>query len=314
MHVGGGFIGAAAEEIDGTGRVLTPGFIDIHTHFDPQLCWDGRADPSLQHGVTTVIIGNCSLSLAPVADKHAADRIIGMFGRIEDIKRPTFEAAVPFSSWYGASGSFEAYLDHIRPGLSINVGALVGHSAVRMSVMGEESQQREATPREIADMAALIEEAMSAGAIGVSSSYADSDEFGNPVPSRFSSLDEKCQLAAAMGRSGRGVGEVRFTPRAERAPSDARMSAGGARALSGRDHRDGSGAGRDFAQRQRPSVLPAHPHQPRGPAAPRHHPGARGRVVGRCAGVGEPPGYRWHLGLHSSQTLNRASPRLAIST
>ena len=208
MHVGGGFIGAAAEEIDGTGRVLTPGFIDIHTHFDPQLCWDGRADPSLQHGVTTVIIGNCSLSLAPVADKHAADRIIGMFGRIEDIKRPTFEAAVPFSSWYGASGSFEAYLDHIRPGLSINVGALVGHSAVRMSVMGEESQQREATPREIADMAALIDEAMAAGAIGVSSSYADSDEFGNPVPSRFSSLEEKCQLAAAMGRSGRGVWEV----------------------------------------------------------------------------------------------------------
>jgi N-acyl-D-amino-acid deacylase len=208
VQVGGGFLGAAAESIDGHGKYLTPGFIDIHTHFDPQLCWDGRADPSLQHGVTTVVIGNCSLSLAPVADKAAADRIIGMFGRIEDIKRPTFEAAVPFDSWYGTSGSFGSYLDHIKPGLSINVGALIGHSAVRLAVMGEESQEREATQDEIDEMAALIEEAMQVGAIGVSSSYADTDEFGRPVPSRFSSIHEKCELAAAMGRSGRGVWEV----------------------------------------------------------------------------------------------------------
>ena len=95
--------------------------------------------------VTTVVTGNCSLSLAPVKNRAHADRIVGMFGRIEDIKRPTFNEGVPFEKWE----TFGQYLDHIKPNLSINVAPLVGHSAIRMYVMGEDSQKRTATPEEI---------------------------------------------------------------------------------------------------------------------------------------------------------------------
>ena len=107
----GSFEGTATQEIDAAGQVVAPGFIDIHTHFDPQLCWDGLATPSLEHGVTTVVIGNCSLSLAPV-HPGKQDKLVSMFQVIEDIKKRTFDAAVPFS-WE----SFPEYLDHIRPGL-----------------------------------------------------------------------------------------------------------------------------------------------------------------------------------------------------
>ena len=188
--------------IDADGKVLAPGFIDIHTHFDPQLCWDGLATPSLEHGVTTVVIGNCSLSLAPVRDDGAA-KIISMFGVIEDIKKPTFEAAVPFS-WE----RFDEYLDFIRPTLGLNVAALIGHSALRYYVMGAASQERAATAEEILEMCDLVEEAMAAGAAGISSSYVDIDENMNPVPSRFAELDEKIALARAMAKSGRGVWQV----------------------------------------------------------------------------------------------------------
>src|SRR5262245_5740183 len=194
--------GHGIEEIDATGAILAPGFIDIHTHFDPQLCWDGLATPSLEHGVTTVVIGNCSLSLAPIkADGQA--KIINMFGVIEDIKKPTFDAAVPFT-WE----TFPEYLDFIRPKLGINVGALVGHSAIRYYVMGAESQQRVATDAEIAAMCTIVEQAMAAGALGLSSSYVDIDEKMQPVPSRFADLREKIALCKAMAKSGRGMWQV----------------------------------------------------------------------------------------------------------
>ncbi len=198
----GQFDGTARETLDADGQVLTPGFIDIHTHFDPQLCWDGLATPSVEHGVTTVVIGNCSLSLAPVRGDGIA-KIVNMFQVIEDIKKPTFDAAVPFS-WE----SFGEYLDYIRPKLGLNVAALIGHSALRYYVMGDESQQRAATPEEIQRMCQLVEEAMAAGAAGISSSYVDVDENMNPVPSRFADLDEKIALARAMAKSGRGVWQV----------------------------------------------------------------------------------------------------------
>ena len=195
--------GDALETIDAKDLVVSPGFIDIHTHFDPQLCWDGHATPSIEHGITTVVTGNCSLSLAPIKGKEDADKIVSMFGVIEDIKKTTFDEAVPFS-WQ----SFPEYLDHIRPKLGINVGALIGHSAIRLFVMGPESQEREATQEEISKMCDIVREAMRAGALGISSSYVDIDENGDPVPSRFAGFDEKAALAQAMGESGRGIWQV----------------------------------------------------------------------------------------------------------
>ena len=195
--------GDALETIDAKDLVVSPGFIDIHTHFDPQLCWDGHATPSIEHGITTVVTGNCSLSLAPIKGKEDADKIVSMFGVIEDIKKTTFDEAVPFS-WQ----SFPEYLDHIRPKLGINVGALIGHSAIRLFVMGPESQEREATQEEISKMCEIVREAMRAGALGISSSYVDIDEDGDPVPSRFAGFDEKVALAQAMGESGRGIWQV----------------------------------------------------------------------------------------------------------
>jgi N-acyl-D-amino-acid deacylase len=195
----GKFDGTAVNEINAGGHVLSPGFIDIHTHFDPQLCWDRLATPSLEHGVTTVVVGNCSLSLAPV-HVGGSRKLIRMFGKIEDIKEPTFDAGVPFT-WE----SFGQYLDFIKPGLGINVGALVGHSALRFYVMGADSQERVATDAEIAQMCELLEGAMAAGAIGMSTSYVDIDENNRPVPSRFADMREKIALCKAMAKSGRGT-------------------------------------------------------------------------------------------------------------
>lgn len=195
----GKYDGAAEREIDAGGRVLSPGFVDVHTHYDPQLCWDRLATPSIEHGVTTVVVGNCSLSLAPVR-AGSTRKLVKMFGKIEDIKEPTFDAGVPFK-WE----SFGQYLDFIRPGLGINVGAMVGHSALRWYVMGPESQERAATDDEIAAMCTVLEEAMEAGAIGLSTSYVDIDENNRPVPSRLADFREKAALCKAMAKSGRGT-------------------------------------------------------------------------------------------------------------
>ncbi len=195
----GAYDGKGLTEIDAKGMVIAPGFIDIHTHYDPQICWDKLATPSLEHGVTTVVMGNCSLSLAPVRPNQKT-KLIRMFEKIEDIKQATFDAAVPFD-WE----TFGDYLEKIRPGLGINVGALVGHSAIRYYVMGTDSQERIATDDEIAQMCAIMEAAMAAGALGLSTSYVDIDEDGRPVPSRLADMREKIALCHAMAKSGRGV-------------------------------------------------------------------------------------------------------------
>ena len=195
----GAYRGTGLTEIDAGGMVVAPGFIDIHTHYDPQICWDKLATPSLEHGVTTVVMGNCSLSLAPVRPNQKT-KLIRMFEKIEDIKEATFDAAVAFD-WE----TFGDYLEKIRPGLGINVGALVGHSAIRYYVMGTDSQERIATDDEIAQMCAIMEAAMAAGALGLSTSYVDIDEDGRPVPSRLADMREKIALCHAMAKSGRGV-------------------------------------------------------------------------------------------------------------
>jgi N-acyl-D-amino-acid deacylase len=188
-----------APAIDARGAVLAPGFIDVHTHFDPQICWDRLATPCLEHGVTTVLMGNCSLSLAPV---RAADRrgLAGMFKQIEDIPLGTFDAGVPWT-WE----TYPEYLAAIRPGLGINVAGLVGHSALRTYVMGAAAQERTASEDETAAMARVLQDAIRGGAAGLSTSYVDIDEHMRPVPSRWASRDEIIALGRAMRAVGRGL-------------------------------------------------------------------------------------------------------------
>ncbi|MDX2170280.1 MAG: amidohydrolase family protein [Deltaproteobacteria bacterium] len=188
-----------ARELDARGRALAPGFIDVHTHFDPQICWDRLATPCLEHGVTTVLMGNCSLSLAPVRkpDRRA---LAGMFKQIEDIQLATFDAGVPWS-WE----TYPEYLDAIRPGLGINVAGLVGHSPLRTYVMGAAAQERAATDDEIAAMCAILQDAIRGGAAGLSTSYVDIDEEMKPVPSRWATRDEVIALGKAMQAVGRGL-------------------------------------------------------------------------------------------------------------
>ncbi len=189
-------------ETEARGSVLAPGFIDIHTHYDAQLCWDGLATPSPLHGVTTICTGNCSLSLAPVRE-GGARRIVGMFQTIEDIREATFDAGVPWT-WE----SFGEYLAHLESTLAINVLPLVGHSSLRLYVMGEASQERVATDAEIEAMSALLREAVAAGARGFSTSYLDVDEDLRPVPSRYADLREKIALARAARDAGGAVLEA----------------------------------------------------------------------------------------------------------
>ena len=192
-----------APTIDAGGHVLAPGFIEIHTHYDPHLCWDRLATPALEHGFTTIVTGNCSLGMAPIRGRADADRINRLFGKIEDLDETFFDAAVPYT-WE----SFAEYLDHIRPGLGINVGALVPHTPLRHYVMGDAANQRTATDDEIAQMCALLGEAIDAGALGISFTYADSDENNIPVASCFSDLREKIALARTVTAKGRRFVQV----------------------------------------------------------------------------------------------------------
>jgi N-acyl-D-amino-acid deacylase len=189
--------GAARREIDAAGRVVAPGFIDPHTHFDVQLLWDGAARPALEHGVTCIVPGNCSLSLAPL---RAADRpkVVGMFQQIEEMPPEAFTQAFDWS-WE----DFAGYRDAIAAKLSINVAPLVGHSVIRLWVMGEAAQQRTATAGEIAAMQQVLRECLRAGAVGLSTSFVDLDEHGRPVPSRFADFAELDALTAVLGEFGR---------------------------------------------------------------------------------------------------------------
>jgi len=186
-------------EIDARGQVLAPGFIDVHTHFDPQICWDRLATPCIEHGVTTVLMGNCSLSLAPVkpSDRRA---LAGMFKQIEDIQLSAFDAGVPWT-WE----SYPEYLRTIARGLGINVAGLVGHSPLRTYVMGAAAQERAATETEIAAMCHILQDAIRGGAAGLSTSYVDIDEEMKPVPSRWATRDEVIALGQAMKQVGRGL-------------------------------------------------------------------------------------------------------------
>ncbi len=187
----------AHETIDAAGKVVAPGFIDPHTHFDAQLLWDGFAKPALEHGVTTIVPGNCSLSLAPLKAEHRM-KLVGMFNQIEEMPYKAFEEGVEWN-WE----SFEEYLERIGQGLAINVAPLVGHSLLRLWVMRDASMERTATEAEIGEMQALLKQCLDAGAVGLSTSFVDMDETLQPVPSRYADTRELDALAETLSEYGR---------------------------------------------------------------------------------------------------------------
>jgi N-acyl-D-aspartate/D-glutamate deacylase len=203
--------GQAARTIDAGGQVVAPGFIDAHTHYDAQLMWDPSANPSSSHGVTTVLMGNCGYTLAPV---RAADQeyLMGVFSAAEEVPKAALQRFAPFG-WE----TFPDYLNALRRSpLGVNVVSQIGHSALRRYVMGEAALDRAATEEEIATMVRVAEEAMDAGAAGISTSQAPHQvgELGEHIPSYFATDAEIDALAAAVRRKGKRLMSV--NPRSKR--------------------------------------------------------------------------------------------------
>ena len=196
--------GDAKRTIDATGHVVAPGFIDNHCHFDGQVTFDALCTFSCYNGVTTVINGNCSLTLAPLrpGDEH---HISQMLAKVEAIPLDVLENGVKWG-WE----TFGEYLDVVDKQLGINVGALVGHSAIRRYVMGDASQERQATGEELESMQTVLRESMESGALGVSfdRNPRHVDIYGKLLPANVSSDEEILSLASELKRMGRGTIEL----------------------------------------------------------------------------------------------------------
>ena len=195
---------AAKKTIDADGCWVTPGFIDVHTHYDVQLDWDPLATPSSWHGVTTALAGNCGFTLAP-AKPQDVDWLAGMLSRVEGMSRDALAEGLRFSG-----GSFGDYWARFDGKIGINVGSYVGHCAVRRWVMGDDASERQATPEEITAMQELVRQSMREGAIGFSTSQIELHvgEDGRPVPSNLASPEEIIALVSVLAEFGRGAIEI----------------------------------------------------------------------------------------------------------
>jgi N-acyl-D-aspartate/D-glutamate deacylase len=203
VAVAGGRIDAMAPtlrgdvEVDCAGAVVAPGFIDLHTHYDAQLLWDPACSSSCWHGVTSVVVGNCGFSLSPCPAAHRP-LVLQLLRDLEDMRPSALEAGIAWEF-----ETFPEYLDLVRRrGVDLNVGAYVGHSAVRIAAMGAAAFEREATDDEVAAMAAMVVEAMRAGAVGFATSTSPT---GRNCPSRHATPEESVALFRAMASTGRGV-------------------------------------------------------------------------------------------------------------
>jgi N-acyl-D-aspartate/D-glutamate deacylase len=187
--------GEAVKTIDADGLVLSPGFVDPHTHYDAQLGWDPTASPSNLHGVTTVIGGNCGFSIAPLG-VDGADYIRRMMSVVEGMPLEALESGLDWS-WT----SFGQWLDRLEGQTAVNAAFLVGHCALRRTIMGEEAVGNEATEEQLQRMRVLLRESLADGAIGLSSSrsFTHRDWDGNPVPSRAASEEELLALCRVVG-------------------------------------------------------------------------------------------------------------------
>ncbi|MBI3784319.1 MAG: amidohydrolase family protein [Deltaproteobacteria bacterium] len=201
----------AAATLDAQGHVVAPGFVDIHTHYDAQILWDRMLSISPWHGVTTVVMGNCGFGVAPTGPAHR-ELILRTLEKVEGM---SFDALAEGLGMDWPFETFPQYLDAIeRRGMAINVAAFVGHTPVRLYVMGEEATERPATADEIVKMQRIVREAVEAGAIGFATSKAPTHVgyAGKPVPSRAAELDEIQALAQALGATGRGVMQATAGP------------------------------------------------------------------------------------------------------
>lgn len=180
--------------LDISGQIVAPGFIDIHTHYDAQVFWDPTLSPSSNHGVTTVVGGNCGFSIAPLSP-DAGDYLTRMLARVEGMPLESLQQGVPWN-WT----SFAEYLESFEEDLAINAGFMVGHSALRRVVMGEKAVGHEADEQQIEAMVELLHESLRGGGLGFSSSVAPThnDGEGQPVPSRHASREELIALAGAL--------------------------------------------------------------------------------------------------------------------
>jgi N-acyl-D-aspartate/D-glutamate deacylase len=194
--------GDAAETIDATGKIVAPGFVDIHTHYDGQVSWDSLLEPSSGHGVTTVVAGNCGVGFAPVRPGQE-DWLIGLMEGVEDIPGAALTEGI---SW--GWESYPEYLDVIeKQDFAIDVGSQIAHGAVRAYAMGERGARNEpASPEDIAAMARIVQEGIEAGALGFSTSRTIGH--GEPVPGTFAAEDELFGLGRAMAAGGRAVFEL----------------------------------------------------------------------------------------------------------
>jgi N-acyl-D-amino-acid deacylase len=207
VEIGPDLLAEGETVIDASGAIVAPGFIDSHTHYDATIYWDPMCDPMPQHGVTTVVVGNCALSLAPIRPEDRSVQI-DVYSYIEDVPRDVLNTAIPWN--------WETYRDYAgalaAERLGVNLVTFVGHSQIRSYVMGEDAWTRTATPAEIAAMAAELERSLSAGARGLSFSLFDKDRQGRPVPSCLASeieIEAMCQVLAAH------KAPFQFVPRGE---------------------------------------------------------------------------------------------------
>jgi len=187
---------SAAREVDAGGLLVCPGFVDPPTHYDAQLFWDPSASPSSWHGVTSVIGGNCGFTLAPL-DASDADYTRRMMAKVEGMPLAALEAGVPWD-WKG----FDEYLARLDGHVGVNAGFLAGHCALRRCVLGDEASGRSSTPAEQERIAALLDAALDAGALGLSTTRSPTHTDGDdaPVPSRAASVEEVMELCAVVGR------------------------------------------------------------------------------------------------------------------
>jgi N-acyl-D-aspartate/D-glutamate deacylase len=198
--------GGAKRVLDADGLTVTPGFVDIHTHYDGQVTWDAQLAPSSQHGVTTVVMGNCGVGFAPVRpDQH--DYLIQLMEGVEDIPGTALHEGIAWE-WE----SFPEYLDALeKRRWTLDVGTQVPHGAVRTYVMGERGAKNQpATPEDIAEMARLVKQGVAAGAFGFSTSRTIAHRAidGEPVPGTFAAEDELFGIGRVLGELGSGIFEL----------------------------------------------------------------------------------------------------------